>query len=79
MTRAAPDSSLRSLRVTAAIDGPEVVRRVRTRIEFGRRMAEMQDALVSKAEALRQALDQVKTLSSVVVHPGSSLVPAVTY
>jgi phosphoserine phosphatase RsbU/P len=36
------------------------------RIEVGRRMVEMQDALASKAEALRQALDQVRTLSGIV-------------
>jgi DNA-binding response OmpR family regulator len=33
------------------------------RVEVGRRMVEMQDALLVKIEELRQALDQVKTLS----------------
>jgi phosphoserine phosphatase RsbU/P len=39
---------------------------LRARVEVGQRMVEMQDALVSKAEALRQALDQIKTLSGIV-------------
>ena len=39
---------------------------LRARVEAGRRMVEMQDALASKAEALRQALDQIKTLSGIV-------------
>jgi sigma-B regulation protein RsbU (phosphoserine phosphatase) len=39
---------------------------LRSRIEVGRRMVEMQDALASRAEALRQALDQIKTLSGIV-------------
>jgi phosphoserine phosphatase RsbU/P len=39
---------------------------LRARVEVGRHMVEMQDALASKAEALRQALDQIKTLSGIV-------------
>jgi phosphoserine phosphatase RsbU/P len=39
---------------------------LRARVEVGQRMVEMQDALASKAEALRQALDQIKTLSGIV-------------
>jgi DNA-binding response OmpR family regulator len=39
---------------------------LRARVEVGRRMVEMQDALASKAEALRQALDQIKTLSGII-------------
>jgi phosphoserine phosphatase RsbU/P len=39
---------------------------LRARVEVGRRMIEMQDALASKAEALRLALDQIKTLSGIV-------------
>ena len=39
---------------------------LRARIEVGRRMVEMQDALASKAESLRQALDEIKTLSGIV-------------
>jgi DNA-binding response OmpR family regulator len=36
------------------------------RIEVGRRMVEMQDALADKIEELRQALDQIKTLSGII-------------
>ena len=39
---------------------------LRARVEVGRRMVEMQDALASKAEALRLALDQIRTLSGIV-------------
>jgi DNA-binding response OmpR family regulator len=36
------------------------------RLKVGQRMVEMQDALATKAEELRQALDQVKTLRGIV-------------
>ena len=39
---------------------------LRARIEVGRRMIEMQDALADKIEELRQALDQIKTLRGIV-------------
>jgi sigma-B regulation protein RsbU (phosphoserine phosphatase) len=39
---------------------------LRARVEAGRRMVEMQDALASKVEELRQALDQIKTLRGIV-------------
>jgi DNA-binding response OmpR family regulator len=39
---------------------------LRARVEVGRRMVEMQDALADKIEELRQALDQIKTLRGIV-------------
>jgi len=36
------------------------------RVEVGRRMVEMQDALAARLEELRQALDQIKTLRGIV-------------
>jgi len=39
---------------------------LRARVEVGRRMVEMQDALASKVEALRQALEQIKTLRGIL-------------
>ena len=39
---------------------------LRARVEVGRRMVEMQDALAAKVEELRQALDQIKTLRGIV-------------
>jgi len=39
---------------------------LRARVEAGRRLVEMQDALAAKIEELRQALDQVKTLRGIV-------------
>lgn len=39
---------------------------LRARIEVGRRMIEMRDALAGKVEELRQALDQIKTLRGIV-------------
>lgn len=45
---------------------PFDVGELRARIEVGRRMVEMQEALVSKIAELRQAFDQIKTLSGLV-------------
>jgi DNA-binding response OmpR family regulator len=45
---------------------PFHVGELRARIEVGRRMVEMQAALVGKIEELRQALDQIKTLRGIV-------------
>lgn len=39
---------------------------LRARIEVGRRMVEMQEALAAKIEELRQAADQIKTLRGIV-------------
>jgi len=39
---------------------------LRARIEVGRRMVAMQDALATKVDELRQALDHVKTLRGIV-------------
>lgn len=39
---------------------------LRARIEVGRRMIEMQDALADKVEELSQALDQIKTLRGIL-------------
>jgi DNA-binding response OmpR family regulator len=39
---------------------------LRARVEVGRRMVEMQDALASKVEALRQTLEQIKTLRGIL-------------
>ena len=39
---------------------------LRARIEVGRRLADMQDALVSKVEELNQAIEQIKTLRGIV-------------
>jgi sigma-B regulation protein RsbU (phosphoserine phosphatase) len=39
---------------------------LRSRIEVGRRMVEMQDALATKIEELHRALDQIKTLRGIV-------------
>jgi phosphoserine phosphatase RsbU/P len=39
---------------------------LRARVEVGRRMVEMQDALAAKVEELHQALDQIKTLRGIV-------------
>ncbi len=39
---------------------------LRARIEVGRRLAEMQDALVSKVEELNHALEHIKTLRGIV-------------
>ncbi|MCX5819363.1 MAG: response regulator transcription factor [Deltaproteobacteria bacterium] len=39
---------------------------LRARIEVGRRLVEMQDALAAKVEELRQAFDQIKTLRGIV-------------
>ena len=39
---------------------------LRARVEVGRRMVEMQGALASKIEDLRQALEQIKTLRGIV-------------
>jgi phosphoserine phosphatase RsbU/P len=39
---------------------------LRARVEVGRRMIEMQNALASKVEELRQAFDQIKTLRGIV-------------
>lgn len=39
---------------------------LRARVQVGRRMVEMQDALAAKIEELRQALDQIKTLRGIV-------------
>ena len=39
---------------------------LRARVEVGRRMVEMQDALAAKIEELRQAIGQIKTLRGIV-------------
>jgi phosphoserine phosphatase RsbU/P len=39
---------------------------LRARVEVGRRLVEMQDALIAKIEELHQALDQIKTLRGIV-------------
>jgi len=39
---------------------------LRARVAVGRRMVEMQDALVAKVEELRRAFDQIKTLRGIV-------------
>ncbi len=39
---------------------------LRSRIEVGRRMVELQDALADKVEELHRALDQIKTLRGIV-------------
>ncbi|MHB9097760.1 MAG: response regulator [Syntrophales bacterium] len=39
---------------------------LRSRIEVGQRMVEMQDALAAKIEELHRALDQIKTLRGIV-------------
>jgi DNA-binding response OmpR family regulator len=39
---------------------------LRARVEVGRRMVEMQDALADKIEQLRQALSEIKTLRGIV-------------
>jgi sigma-B regulation protein RsbU (phosphoserine phosphatase) len=39
---------------------------LRARIKVGQRMVEMQEALATKVEELRQALDQIKTLRGIV-------------
>jgi CheY-like chemotaxis protein len=39
---------------------------LRARVEVGRRMAEMQAALATKIEELREALEQIKTLRGIV-------------
>ena len=39
---------------------------LRARVEVGRRMVEMQEALTAKIEELRQAFDQIKTLRGIV-------------
>lgn len=39
---------------------------LRARVEVGRRMIEMQDALAGKIEELRQALSEIKTLRGIV-------------
>ena len=39
---------------------------LRARVEVGRRLVEMQAALASKIEELRQALDQIKTLRGIL-------------
>jgi phosphoserine phosphatase RsbU/P len=39
---------------------------LRARIEVGRRMVEMQEALAAKVQELRQAFDQIKTLRGIV-------------
>jgi sigma-B regulation protein RsbU (phosphoserine phosphatase) len=39
---------------------------LRARVEVGRRLVDMQDALAAKVEELRQAFDQIKTLRGIV-------------
>jgi len=45
---------------------PSDIRELRARVEAGRRLIEMQDALTSKVEELRQALDHIKTLRGIL-------------